>query len=45
MKQSHYSDCEALNSHTTVTAIRLFVIEANLRLVKQGTVATAATLQ
>jgi len=45
MKQSHYSDCEALNSHTTVTAIKMFVIEAKLGLVEQGTDATAVTLQ
>jgi len=29
MKQSHYSDCEALDSHTTVTANRMLVLEAN----------------
>jgi len=45
MKRSHYSDCEALNGHTTVTAIRMFVIEAKLGLVKEGTAATAVTLQ
>jgi len=45
MKQSHYSDCEVLNSHTTVIAIKMFVIEAKLGLVEQGTDAPAVTLQ
>jgi len=34
MKQSHYSDREALNSHTTVTANRLNATEANFETCK-----------